>query len=107
MDNDWAYEQHFKTRAECSGYWHNKSVHLKQSAGILSKAWESKDLMDSGATYRMLMGMSLELLFKAFFVANKKTPPTVHTLNHLSAESGIAFSDKEQEILEVLSGYVV
>jgi hypothetical protein len=107
MDNDWAYEQHFKTRAECSGYWHSKSVHLMKSANILSKAWESSEILDSGDTYRMLMGMSLELLFKAFFVANKKTPPTVHALNCLSVESGISFSDNDQAILEVLSGYVV
>tara|TARA_R110002094_G_scaffold215619_1_gene186228 strand:- start:1561 stop:2106 length:546 start_codon:yes stop_codon:yes gene_type:complete len=107
MNNDWGYEKHFKSRSECSGYWHNKSIHLKQSAGILSTAWESGELLDSGDTYRMLMGMSLELIFKAFYVANKKIPPTIHTLNNLSAESGINFSDKEKKILEVLSEYVV
>lgn len=105
--NDWIYKKHFKTRSECSAYWHDKSIHLNKSSEILWKAWNDNKICDSGDTYRMLIGMSFELLFKAFYVANGKTPPKTHKLNELYSESGIAFSEKEKKLLDILSGYVI
>ena len=55
------------------------------------------------------MGMSFELLFKAFYVAKDKAPPTQngHCLLKLCNESGVTFSEKEKNLLDILSGYII
>lgn len=104
--NDWVYKKQFDTMNECAAYWHNKSCHLNQSSEILWNAWGNGDLLDSGDTYLMLMGLSFELLLKAFYVANGKTPPKHHHLDSLTNECSFEFTSKDYIILKILSGYI-
>lgn len=107
--NDWIWEKHFTTRNECTAYWHDKSVHLMRASKILWKAWVNgnEGLLDSGDTYLMLMGMSFELMFKAFVVAVGKEVITTHDLNNLAKEAGFTLEDKEKEIFTILTGYIM
>ena len=105
--DDWIYKKQFDTMNKCAAYWHNKSCHLNQSSKILWNAWGNGDLIDSGDTYLMLMGLSFELLFKAFYIANEKTPPTHHRLDSLTNECSCAFANKDNIILKILSGYII
>ena len=105
--NDWIYKKQFDSMNESAAYWHSKSCHLNHSSKILWNAWEDGDLIDSGDTYLMLMGLALELLLKAFYIANGKKPPTHHQLDSLTNECSHAFTKKDNIILKNLSGYIV
>ena len=91
---------------EYSAYWHSKSLHLKKSSKILWEAWCENKILDSGDTYIMLMGLSLELLLKSFYVAKGMKPPTHHKLDSLTSECFCTLTNKENIILKVLSGYI-
>jgi len=105
--NDWIYKKQFDTMNESADYWHSKSCHLNHSSKILWNAWEDGDLIDNGDTYLMLMGLALELLLKAFYIANGKNPPKHHDLDNLTGECSHAFTNKDNIILKNLSGYIV
>jgi hypothetical protein len=107
--NDWMWEKHFTTRNENAAYWHNKSTHLIRASKILWKAWVNgnEGLLDSGDTYLMLMGMSFELMFKAFVVAVGKKVITIHDLGELAKNAGFTLENKEKEIFTILSGYII
>ncbi|GAB6147340.1 HEPN domain-containing protein [Desulfocicer niacini] len=104
---DWMYKKQFDTVYECANYWHNKSCDLNTSSEILWNAWKNGDLIDSGDTYLMLMGLSFELLFKAFYIANGKTPPTHHHFDNLTNECSTTLTRKDNSILKILSGYII
>ena len=108
LDTRDIWEIHFDTRSQCSGYWHDKSCHLETAAQILWNSYSSgtNGLYDAGATYRMLMGMSFELLFKSFCVANSKEFSPTHNLPQLACQAGFQLEDKEQKIFSILSGYI-
>jgi len=92
--------------SECSGYWHSKSCHLKQSSKVLWDVWSQGDSFDSGDTYRMLMGMSFELLFKSFLVAKEIDIKPTHNLNELAEMAGFTLDEKESAIFTCLTGYI-
>ena len=78
------------------------------AAKILWESWESNSdaLYDAGATYRMLMGMSFELLFKSFCIAKGREFTLTHDLNLLAKEAGFELDEKEKNIFAILSGYI-
>ena len=107
MNNlDPIYDLQFEQMSCNSGYWHSKSCHLRKSAGILWDAWSRGEMLDSGDTYRMIMGMSFELLFKSFLVANSTEIVPTHNLNELAESAGFTLDDKESSILHNLTGYI-
>lgn len=105
MEN-WIYKHQFDIQNEHSAYWHNKSCHLMDSSRILWDAWNENKILDSGDTYLMLMGLSLELLLKSFYVAKSMKPPTHHGLDNLTSECFCTLTRKENLILKILSGYI-
>jgi hypothetical protein len=92
--------------SKCSGYWHSKSCHLKQSSKVLWDVWSQGVSLDSGDTYRMLMGMSFELLFKSFLVAKEIDIKATHNLNELAKMAGFTLDEKESAIFTSLTGYI-
>ncbi|WP_075172570.1 hypothetical protein [Neptunomonas phycophila] len=103
------YQAQFDTRQETPAYWHNKSHDLLISARILWKAMqENKSLeVNCWATYKMLMGMSFELLFKAHCVGADVTFSSTHDLVALAHTANLPTSKDEKQILRVLSEYVI
>ncbi|WP_157097630.1 hypothetical protein [Photobacterium sp. J15] len=100
------YDLQFEQMSGNSSYWHSKSCHLRKSAEILWDAWSRGETLDSGDTYRMIMGMSFELLFKSFLVANSIEIVPTHNLNDLAKLAGFTLDDKESSILHNLTGYI-
>ncbi|MGD1396503.1 hypothetical protein ACP6IB_26875 [Vibrio harveyi] len=100
------YDLQFEQMSGNSSYWHSKSCHLRESAEILWDAWSRGETLDSGDTYRMIMGMSFELLFKSFLVANSIEIEHTHNLNDLAERAGFTLDDKESCILHNLTGYI-
>jgi len=105
--SDSLYKDRFDVQNKHSAYWYNKSCHLMTSSKILWDASKDGDLLDSGDTYLMLMGLSFELLLKSFYVLNDKSPPSHHCLDNLTSECCCELTNKETVILRVLSGYIV
>lgn len=66
------YEKQYETRKNTPAYWHNKSTDLFISARTLWKSMESNKNLEVNcwSTYKMLMGMAFELLFKAHCVGD-------------------------------------
>jgi HEPN domain-containing protein len=105
--SDIGYEIQFDMQSKHSAYWYNKSLHLLSSSKILWKASKDNNLLDSGDTYLMLMGLSFELLLKSFYVANGEKVPPHHGLDNLVSECKCEFTKKENLILRILSGYII
>ncbi|MEZ9924862.1 hypothetical protein AB4365_12540 [Vibrio breoganii] len=103
---DSIYDSQFKQMNEISSYWHSKSCHLKDSSKVLWDVWDSGHSFDSGDTYRMLMGMSFELLFKSFIVGRKLGVKQTHNLEELAGLAGFTLSKKEIDIFTNLTGYI-
>ena len=103
------YNKQFELRQETSGYWHNKSHDLLVSARTLWKAMQSeKDLeINCWATYKMLIGMSFELLFKAHCIGSGTEFNSTHDLVALANTANLPTSKSENKILKVLSEYVI
>ncbi|WP_257294223.1 hypothetical protein [Endozoicomonas sp. YOMI1] len=103
------YNKQFELRQETSGYWHNKSHDLLVSARTLWKAMQSeKDLeINCWATYKMLIGMSFELLFKAHCIGSDTEFNPTHDLVALANTANLPTSKSENKILQVLSEYVI
>jgi HEPN domain-containing protein len=104
---DWIYKSQFNVWSNNSAYWHSKAVNLMQASEILWKSYKNDELIDSGDTHRLLMGLSFELIFKAFYVAKGESPPITHSLNNLTGHCDLQLSKKDRKILEVLSGYIL
>lgn len=104
-----AYDKQFELRQKNSAYWHNKSHDLLVSARTLWEAFQVDKRLEINcwATYKMLMGMSFELLFKAHCVgANIEFKPT-HDLVALARTASLPTTKGEEQILKVLSEYVI
>jgi hypothetical protein len=56
--------------------------------------------------YRMLAGLSFELLFKAHCIGACKPIRAIHSLSELARSANVDVSPAAQEILDVLSGYI-
>lgn len=104
---NWIYMSQFDVWSNNHAYWHDKATTLMHASEILWKSYESGELLDGGNTHRFLMGLSFELIFKAFYVANGEKPPTKHSLNNLTKHCDLQLSKKDKKILEVLSGYIL
>ena len=106
------YKKEYENRKNTSTYWHNKSADLMSSARVLWKAMEAdkQAQITCYATYKMLFGMSLELLLKAHCVAQQIENPRIentHNLTEISNIAGIKLKKSENKVLDVLSEYIV
>lgn len=103
------YNKQFEQRQETPGYWHSKSHDLLASAHTLWKAMQNERYLEINcwATYKMLMGMSFELLFKAHCIGSGTELKSTHDLVALACISGLSTSKEENIILKVLSEYVI
>lgn len=103
------YNKQFELRQETPGYWHNKSHDLLISARTLWKAMQSEKELEINcwATYKMLMGMSFELLFKAHCIGSGIEFNPTHDLVALASTASLPTSKDENKILKVLSEYVI
>ena len=59
------------------------------------------------ATYKMLMGISFELLFKAHCIGSGTEFNSTHNLVALAKTADLPTSKSENKILQVLSEYVI
>ncbi|MEI8376079.1 MAG: hypothetical protein WCJ35_24940 [Planctomycetota bacterium] len=58
--------------------------------------------------YRMVCGMSVELLLKAIIVAREgKQPKPIHILRDLAADAGVAYTPEQCDLLDVLSHAII
>lgn len=103
------YKKQFETRKNTPAYWHNKSQDLFVSARTLWKAMEENKSLEVNcwSTYKMLMGMSFELLFKAHCVGAGIDFEMTHDLVGLAKSAKLPTSEEENKILNVLSEYVL
>lgn len=99
----------FDERRTSSAYWHNRSSDLLISARTLSKAMaESHGLeLSCWAPYKMLIGMSFELLFKCHCVETGITFRPTHDLVQLARTANLPISGPETGILKTLSAFIV
>lgn len=103
------YQKQFELRQETPAYWHNKSHDLFVSARTLWMAMQNdKNLeVNCWSTYKMLMGMSLELLFKAHCVGAGISFGATHDLVSLAKTANFTTSKDENGIFNVLSEYII
>lgn len=103
------YQNVFDERRRSSAYWHNRSSDLLISARTLSKAMaESNGLeLSCWAPYKMLIGMSFELLFKCHCVENGIAFRPTHDLVQLARTANLPISAHEIDILKTLSAFIV
>lgn len=113
----------FTRKKEIANYWFNKSSDLMGSAGALwtSRNKERSDSivhelglgegysMDAAVSpvYRMLCGMSLELIYKAIIVAKGNEIKPIHKLIDLASLAGVVVSDKDRGLLQILTEAVI
>jgi hypothetical protein len=103
------YARQFELRQGTSAYWHNKSHDLLVSAQTLWVAMqENRNLeVNCCATYKMLLGMSFELVLKAHCVGRKTDFSKNHKLVDLASNVGISITDEEKSILNILTEYII
>lgn len=103
------YNKQFEQRQEIPSYWHSKSHDLLVSARTLWKAMQSKKELEINcwATYKMLMGMSFELLFKAHCIGSGTEFRSIHDLVALANTASLYTSKDENKTLKVLSEYII
>jgi hypothetical protein len=113
----------FERYRDLAIYWYNKSSDLRGSAGAL---WISQEETLSAAiveklnlaqgfrldaatplVYRMLCGMSLELLYKAILVARQQQIPHTHDLVKLAKRADVAVGTDESALLQILTESIV
>lgn len=99
----------YNARQNTPAYWHNKSHDLLVSARTLWVAMQNNSNLEVNcwATYKMLMGMSFELLFKAHCVGAGIVFDPVHDLMALARTANFTASKEEKSIFEVLSAYIL
>ena len=104
-----AYEKQFELRQGTSAYWHSKSYDLLVSARTLWVAMqENRNLeVNCWATYKMLIGMSFELIFKAHCVGRKTGFSKNHKLVDIAATAGLSITDEEESIFNILAEYII
>lgn len=104
-------------------YWCNKSSDLHAAAGTLwaamtpsaSKALVAQLELGLGfdmraalpSVYRMLCGLSLELMYKAILVCKAQDPPPHHDLVSLAAAAGVETTPRERALLKILTAAIV
>lgn len=109
----------YSMRRRAPLWWHNKSSDLRASAGAVWLAINSDspreiaDQLNLGESfdmriacwpvYRMLCGMSLELIFKALIVVEGREPNHAHNLRQLVKDAGLRCCEDTLAILDVLT----
>jgi hypothetical protein len=104
-----AYQKQFELRQETPAYWHNKSHDLFISARTLWVAMQDNKSLEVNCwpTYKMLMGLSFELLFKAHCVGAGINFADIHDLVKLARTANFTITKDENGILKVLSEYII
>lgn len=104
-----AYQKQFDVRQRNSAYWHGKSHDLLISALTLWKAMQGNNILEANCwgAYKMLMGMSFELLFKAHCVGAGISFRATHDLCELAQTADFTVSKQEAGIFRVLSGHII
>ncbi len=114
----------YNTHKETAQYWYNKSSDLRASAGVLWLSMDDKITEEdveqlnlgkwfdmkvaTSPVYRMLCGMSLELLYKSIVVANGEEPNTKsHFLFDLAKEAKVNVTNSEKGLLKILSESII
>jgi hypothetical protein len=102
--------------------WFNKASDLRGGAAVLWASMKSESCeiatelgLDKGFSmrtalplvYRMLCGMSLELLFKSVIVARGKKPAKTHVLSNLASDGGIAYTAEQRDLLQILTEAII
>lgn len=104
-----AYQKQFKLRQETPAYWHCKSHDLLVSARVLWTAMQDNKALDANcwSTYKMLMGMSFELIFKAHCVGAGTSFNDTHDLVLLAKTANFTTSKDENGVFNVLKEYII
>lgn len=117
-------EEDFKHLSKESAYWLNKAIALRAAAGAIWYCTEVERIekvvaalageppvdfsTGSWQVYRMLCGMSIELLYKAVIVQNKEAVPKTHNLLDLANKAGdTMLSSKGAGLLDLLTDCIV
>ena len=116
-------EEDFDHLSKEPQYWLNKATALRSAAGSIWYCLEiakPADIADaiggetqidfssgSWQVYRMLCGMSLELLYKAIIVAQNDPVPASHNLLFLAEKAGCHVTRKNAGILELLTECII
>ncbi|WP_372739788.1 hypothetical protein [Neptunomonas sp.] len=103
------HQKQFESRKENPTYWHNKSHDLFVSARTLWNAMQENRGLEVNclAAYKMLLGMSFELLIKAHCVGSGVKFADTHDLAALARTANFPISNDENGILKVLSEYII
>ena len=101
------YEYQFENLSRNSLHWYNKSSDLFISARVLWEAMDNGHAIECWSTYKMLMGLSFELLFKAIAIQRKLTFPTNHQLVKIANSAKLNLTVDEKTILRVLTEYIL
>lgn len=103
------HQKQFELRQEAPAYWHNKSQDLLVSARTLWIAMQDKKALEVNcwSTYKMLIGMSFELLFKAHCVGAGISFGATHDLVSLAKSANFSTSKDENSIFNILSEYII
>ena len=115
-------ESVFAQRKSNSVYWRNKSNDLLGAAGLIwagilnNEVLERKTLglpdwysfeIACPPVFRMLCGMSVELLIKAIIVQRGDEPKQTHNLNRLAEQATLCVAREHAQLLSVLTESVV
>ncbi|MEH0168657.1 HEPN domain-containing protein [Roseateles microcysteis] len=115
-------ESAFTRRKSTATYWRNKSNDLLGAAGLVWLGMGSTDGRERDAlglpdwysfevacpaVFRMLCGMSTELLLKAIIVQRGNEPKQTHNLIELSKQAALDVSAEQSQLLSVLTEYVI
>jgi hypothetical protein len=103
------YQNQFDERQQTSAYWHNRSHDLLVSARTLSKAMEDDKRLEVNClpSYKMLIGMSFELLLKCHCIAAETSFRPTHDLVELARTANLRVSKHEIEVLKILSAFII
>lgn len=102
-----SYDYQFKNLSENSLHWHNKASDLFVSAKVLWEAMDNGYAVECWSTYKMLMGLSFELLFKSIAIQKNLTFSATHQLVELANSANLKLIDEEKKILKVLTEYIL
>ena len=102
-----SYDYQFKNLSENSLHWHNKASDLFISAKVLWEAMDNGDAVACWSTYKMLMGLSFELLFKSISIQRNLNFSATHQLVDLANSANLKLAKDEEETLRVLTEYIL
>lgn len=102
-----SYDYQFMNLSNNSLHWHNKAGDLFVSANVLWDAMSNGSAVQCWSTYKMLMGLSFELLFKSIAIQRKLTFSATHQLVEIANSANLKLTIDEKEILRVLTEYIL